>query len=50
MSFIKGDVSKILENTHVKPNIIFLDPPRCGLSKDVINIKNLKPRTIIYRL
>lgn len=50
VKFIKGDVSKILENTHIdKPNIIFLDPPRCGLSKDVINIiKNLKPRTIIY--
>ncbi|MEZ4907370.1 MAG: 23S rRNA (uracil(1939)-C(5))-methyltransferase RlmD [Saprospiraceae bacterium] len=47
--FIVGDVKDILLNNIVKPDIIFVDPPRAGLDKKVVEeILKLNPQKIIY--
>jgi len=50
VEFITGDVDKIVSTAEItKPDIIFLDPPRSGLNKKIIeNINIIKPKTIIY--
>lgn len=53
IEFFAGDVEKVLpkiiEKDNIKPNIVFVDPPRKGLDKRTIEIlKELKPSKIIY--
>lgn len=51
--FFAGDVEeilpKIIEKDNIKPNVVFVDPPRKGLDKKTINLlKELQPSKIIY--
>lgn len=47
--FIVGDVKDILNEKFEKPDIIFVDPPRAGIHKDVIGTMiKLNPEKIIY--
>lgn len=53
IEFFAGDVEKILpqiiEKDNIKPNIVFVDPPRKGLDKKTVQVlQNLKPSKIIY--
>lgn len=53
IEFFAGDVEKVFENIlkehNVKPDVIFVDPPRKGLDKHTIeNILNIKPEKIVY--
>lgn len=39
----------LLEEEHIKPNIVFVDPPRRGLDKNTVdNILKLMPEKVIY--
>jgi 23S rRNA (uracil1939-C5)-methyltransferase len=39
----------LLEEEHIKPNIVFVDPPRRGLDKNIVdNILKLMPEKVIY--
>ncbi len=51
--FYAGDVEKVLpkiiENENIKPNVVFVDPPRKGLDNKTIGaLKELKPEKIVY--
>lgn len=51
--FYAGDVEellpKIIEKENIKPNVVFVDPPRKGLDTKTIEVlKGLKPEKIIY--
>ena len=51
--FYAGDVEKLLpkiiEKENIKPNVVFVDPPRKGLDTKTIGVlKELKPEKIIY--
>ena len=51
--FMVGDVefalSELLEKRNIKPDVVFLDPPRRGLDETTIkNLKKVKPKKIIY--
>lgn len=53
IDFFAGDVEKILpkiiEKDKIKPNVVFVDPPRKGLDKKTIQVlQELKPSKIIY--
>ena len=53
IQFYAGDVEevlpKIIEKECIKPDTVFVDPPRKGLDTNTINvIKNLEPEKIIY--
>lgn len=50
VDFIAGDVKKILTNDKFeKPDIIFVDPPRAGLDKDVVEqILLMNPEKVVY--
>ena len=53
IEFFAGDLEKVFENVlkehNVKPDVIFVDPPRKGLDKHTIeNILNIKPEKIVY--
>jgi 23S rRNA (uracil1939-C5)-methyltransferase len=50
VKFITGDVDKIISKGNItKPDIIFIDPPRSGLNKKIIEkINIIKPKNIIY--
>lgn len=53
IKFRCGAVEDILEDLikeeKIKPNIVFVDPPRRGLDKDTVdNILKLKPEKVIY--
>ena len=53
IEFFAGDVEKVFENVlkehNVKPDVIFVVPPRKGLDKHTIeNILNIKPEKIVY--
>ena len=48
-----GDVEKVLpkiiEKENIKPNVVFVDPPRKGLDNKTIGaLKELKPEKIVY--
>ena len=46
---IVGENEKELQNINFIPNIIIIDPPRSGLSKEAIkNILKIKPKKLIY--
>ena len=47
--FYLGDVSKVIKRLDYTPDTIILDPPRSGLSKDLIEfLLSLKVKNIIY--
>ena len=51
--FYAGDVEKVLpkiiEKENIKPNVVFVDPPRKGLDNKTIGaLKELKPEKIVY--
>lgn len=51
--FYAGDVEevlpKIIEKENIKPNVVFVDPPRKGLDNKTIGaLKELKPEKIVY--
>ena len=51
--FYAGDVEevlpKIIEKENIKPNVVFVDPPRKGLDNKTIEfLKELKPEKIVY--
>ena len=47
--FYLGDVSKVINNLDYTPDTIILDPPRSGISKDLIEfLLSLKTNNIIY--
>lgn len=49
IDFICGESGKELNNIKFKPDIIIVDPPRSGLSKETIkNIFKLKAKKLIY--
>jgi len=53
IEFFAGDVEKILpqviERDKLKPNVVFVDPPRKGLDKKTIGVlQELEPSKIIY--
>lgn len=53
IEFFAGDVEillpQIIEKDNIKPNIVFVDPPRKGLDKKTVQIlQDLKPSKIIY--
>lgn len=40
---------KIIERDNLKPNVVFVDPPRKGLDKKTIGVlQDLQPSKIIY--
>lgn len=48
-TFLVGDVKDILNDKFDKPDIIFVDPPRVGLHKDVVEtLLKLAPEKIVY--
>ncbi|MBO4816489.1 MAG: 23S rRNA (uracil(1939)-C(5))-methyltransferase RlmD [Clostridia bacterium] len=53
IEFYAGDVEellpKIIVKEKIKPNIVFVDPPRKGLDNNTVELlKNLEPEKIIY--
>jgi 23S rRNA (uracil1939-C5)-methyltransferase len=49
LKFLKGNIDKTISNFKFDFNTLFLDPPRSGLSKNLIKfIKNKLPEKIIY--
>ena len=53
IEFYAGDVEqilpKIIEKENIKPNVVFVDPPRKGLDVNTINVlKKIMPEKIIY--
>ena len=53
IEFYSGDVEKLLPNIiekeSIKPNVVFVDPPRKGLDKNTIDLlKKLEPEKIVY--
>ena len=49
IDFICGDSGKMLNKINFKPDIIIVDPPRSGLSKETIsNLLKYNPKKIIY--
>lgn len=53
IEFFAGDVEellpKIIEKERIKPNVVFVDPPRKGLDKNTVELlKNLEPDKIVY--
>ena len=49
IDFICGESGKSLNSINFKPDVIIVDPPRAGLSKEAINnIFKLNPKELIY--
>ena len=49
INFICGDSGKEIDNINLKPDVIIVDPPRSGLSKETINnILKFNAKNIIY--
>ena len=53
IEFFAGDVEqllpKIIEKENIKPNVVFVDPPRKGLDNKIIEtLLNLEPEKIVY--
>ena len=47
--FLVGDVKDVLNESFDKPDIIFVDPPRAGMHKDVIEtLIKIAPEKIVY--
>ena len=53
IEFSAGDVEKLLQNIiytrNIKPNAVFVDPPRRGLDENTVNnLLQIEPKKIIY--
>jgi 23S rRNA (uracil1939-C5)-methyltransferase len=49
VSFLTGEVEKLLPQMEIKPDVILLDPPRKGCERSVIEtLLKLKPDRIVY--
>ena len=49
VNFIQGQAEQILPQLQLKPDLIFLDPPRQGCQEEVIEtLLNLRPQRIVY--
>lgn len=49
IDFISGDVTKVINNLEVIPDIFVVDPPRSGLDDNIIaKLKKYSPNKIIY--
>lgn len=53
IEFLSGDVEQILpdliKSKKIKPDVVFVDPPRKGLDKKIIDLLlKIKPKQIIY--
>lgn len=49
MEILEGDVGDLLQNVHVPPTVVFVDPPRVGLGpKTIEHLLRLKPEKIVY--
>lgn len=53
IEFIAGDVEKLLDkliyDKKIKPDVVFVDPPRKGLDTNTIeNLLKIKPKKIVY--
>ena len=49
INFVCGESGKELKNIKFNPDIVIVDPPRSGLSKDTIkNILKIAPKKLIY--
>ena len=53
IEFTAGDVEKLLQefiyDKNVKPDVVFVDPPRKGLDENTVNnLLKIKPKKIIY--
>ena len=49
IEFMVGDTKEIIKKVNFKPNVIVVDPPRSGLSNDVIlDIMKISPKRLIY--
>lgn len=49
VSFLTGEVEKLLPQMEIKPDVILLDPPRKGCERSVIEtLLKLKPERIVY--
>ncbi len=47
--FLVGDVKDVLNDEFIKPDIVFVDPPRVGLHKDVVQtLLKISPKKIVY--
>lgn len=48
-TFKTGDVKDVLNDKFEKPDIVFIDPPRAGMHKDVVEtLLKLEPEKIVY--
>ena len=48
-TFKTGDVKDVLNDDFEKPDIVFIDPPRAGMHKDVVEtLLKLEPEKIVY--
>ncbi len=48
-TFQTGDVKDVLNDDFEKPDIVFIDPPRAGMHKDVVEtLLKLEPEKIVY--
>ena len=48
-TFQTGDVKDVLNHNFEKPDIVFIDPPRAGIHKDVVEtLLKLEPEKIVY--
>lgn len=49
ISFLAGDVSKLIDQVAIKPDVVVVDPPRAGLDSHTIDIlKKLSPKRMVY--
>ncbi len=49
IEFICGDAGEYLKKTGVTPDVVIMDPPRSGSSKDFLNsLLKIKPKRIVY--
>jgi 23S rRNA (uracil1939-C5)-methyltransferase len=49
IKFVSGDAYKKVKELNLKPDIVIVDPPRCGLNQKLCEkLAELKPKTIVY--
>ena len=49
ITILEGDVAEGLEHLDSTPDVVVVDPPRAGLSRDVVRLlAEMQPRRIVY--